>query len=146
MSAGPISLMTAAAPHVPRRRVLLIDDDDVIADSLRRYLVLQGCDVDVAVDPVSAARIMRANAYDSIVVDPYLTGAIHAGSTSLLTAIGELQPFAATIVLTGYPSPELSRAAADCRLTAVLTKPQSVVTIGELVTALPQFSSKGQPE
>lgn len=124
----------------------MIDDDDVIADSLRRYLVLQGCDVDVAVDPVSAARTMRTNAYDTIVVDPYLTGAIHAGSASLLASIGDLQPFAATIVLTGYPSPELSRAAADCRLTAVLTKPQSVVTIGELVTALPQFSNKGQPE
>jgi DNA-binding NtrC family response regulator len=133
-------------PHLPRRRVLLIDDDDVIADSLRRYLILQGCDVDLAVDPGSAAETMRVNAYDSIVVDPYLTGAIHGGSASLLGSIGTLQPLASTIVLTGYPSPELSRAAADCRLTAVLTKPQSIVTIGELVTAPPQFSNKGQPE
>ncbi len=133
-------LMTAEL-HRPRRRVLLIDDDDLIADSLRRYLILQGCDVHVAVDPESAAETMRANAYDSIVVDPYLTGAIHGESASLLGSIGTLQPFASTIVLTGYPSPELSRAAADCRLTAVLTKPQSIVTIGELVTSV-QFTHR----
>ena len=136
--------MTTAVPH-PRRLVLLIDDDEVISGSLRQYLGMQGCDVHVAVDPASADSAMRANVYDSIVVDPYLTGAIHGESASLLSSISALQPHASTIVLTAYPSPELSRAAADCRPTAVLTKPQSVVYLGELVSA-PQVSSKGHRE
>ena len=134
--------MTVAS-HYAQRRVLLIDDDDVIAGSLRQYLTMQGCDVDVAVDSGSAEAAMRSCAYDSIVVDPYLTGAIHGESGSLLTSIHALQPAASTIVLTAYPSPELSRAAADCRSAAVLTKPQSVVHLGELVSGLPQLSTKG---
>lgn len=129
----------------PRLRVLLIDDDDVIAGSLRRYLTMQGCDVSVAVDPDSAGAAMRAQAFDSIVVDPYLTGAVHGGSEPLLNSIRALQPGAMTIVLTAYPSPDLARAAAEYN-SAVLTKPQSVVYLGELVSGLPQLSFKGQPK
>jgi DNA-binding NtrC family response regulator len=121
----------------------LIDDDDTVAGSLRQYLAMQGCDVHVAVDGESARAAMRSGAYDAIVVDPYLTGAIHGETDAFFSSIGELQPFAATIVLTAYPSPELSRAAAGCRPAAVLTKPQSVVYLGELVSA-PRASSKGQ--
>lgn len=125
-----------------RLRVLLIDDDDTVAGSLRQYLMMQGCDVHVAVDSGSAREAMQRGAYDAIVVDPYLTGAIHGETDSFFASIGELQPSAATIVLTAYPSPELARAAAGCRPAAVLTKPQSVVYLGELVST-PRLSSKG---
>ena len=135
--------MTTAALQ-PRLRVLLIDDDDVIAGSLRQYLMMQGCDVHVAVDAESADAAMRAQEFDSIVVDPYLTGAIHSESEPLLGSIHALQPHAMTIVLTAYPSPELARAAAEYQPAAVLTKPQSVVYLGELVSGLPQLSLKGQ--
>lgn len=126
-----------------RLRVLLIDDDDTVAGSLRQYLLMQGCDVHVAVDSGSARAAMQSGEFDAIVVDPYLTGAIHGETDAFFTSIGELQPSASTIVLTAYPSPELSRAAAGCQPAAVLTKPQSVVYLGELVSA-PRPSSKGQ--
>jgi len=117
-----------------RRLVLLIDDDDLIVGSLRQYLVTQGCDVDVAVEPCAAEGLMRARRYDAVVVDPYFTGAIH-GDYRMLQSIGTLQPCASVIVLTGYASPEVERVAADCRATALLTKPQSVVYLSELVSA-----------
>lgn len=145
MQPVPSRTLNMTAAHAPLR-VLLIDDDDSVAGSLRQYLTLQGCDVRVAVDEVSARAAMRSEAYDAIVVDPYLTGAIHGATDAFFSSIGELQPAASTIVLTGYPSPELSRAAAECRLTTVLAKPQSVVTIGQLVSELPSLSSKGLPE
>ena len=53
--------MTAAVPHT-RRLVLLIDDDEVIAGSLRQYLSMQGCDVHVAVDPASADELYAQEA------------------------------------------------------------------------------------
>ena len=101
-----------------RVRVLLIDDDDTVAGSRRQYLTIQGCDVPVAVREASARATMRSRA----------DGETHA----FLSPIGELLPSAPTRVLTGVPSPELARAAAGYRLTTVLAKPQSVVTIGEL--------------
>ncbi len=132
-----------------RRLILLIDDDDLIVGSLRHYLMTQGCDVDVAVALPAADALMRAKHYDVVVVDPYFTGAIHE-ETGMLESIGALQPRASTIVLTAYASPALERLAVACRATALLTKPQSVVYLGELVSAprdaplaLPLFPTSG---
>jgi DNA-binding NtrC family response regulator len=115
------------------RKVLLIDDDDLIAGSLRSYLVKNGCNVDVALDPREAERLMSDSAYDVIIVDPYLTGGIHHGNGDLLERVARLQRRATLFVLTAYSSPELARSAANCRATALLTKPQSVLHLDRLV-------------
>ncbi|HWW61708.1 MAG TPA: response regulator, partial [Thermoanaerobaculia bacterium] len=65
-------------------RVLLIDDDEIIARSLCRYLAKQGCDVDVAMDQASATALMQAHRYQVVLVDPYLTGGVHLQSNVLL--------------------------------------------------------------
>jgi DNA-binding NtrC family response regulator len=113
-------------------RVLLIDDDDLIAGSLRQYLARQGCDVDVAVEHSAATTLMRSNHYGVVVVDPYLTGAVHKDDGEMLDDIAMLQPRASVIVVTGYGSPELTRLASDAKL-ALLPKPQSVVALSELI-------------
>jgi DNA-binding NtrC family response regulator len=117
------------------RSVLLIDDDELIAGSLHRYLVTQGVAVDVAVDRSQAVDSMQAHRYDVVLVDPYLTGALHGDREELFDAIRHLQPRAALIVLTAYSSPELESAAADGRITTLLPKPQSIVRLGELLAA-----------
>jgi DNA-binding NtrC family response regulator len=140
--------MTAAVP-TKAGKVLLIDDDDLIAGSLRQYLARQGCDVDVAVEQTSAAKLMRAQPYRVIIVDPFLTGGVHHLSTALIDDIALLQPEASVMVVTGYGSPELSQLATSARL-PILVKPQSVVTLGELIvgalTGSPQLSSQGLKE
>jgi hypothetical protein len=81
-----------------------------------------------------------------------MTAVAHAPLRVLLiedddTLDGSLrQPSASTIVLKAGLLSELSRAAADRRLKTVLAKPQSLVTIGELVSEPPSWSSKGHPE
>lgn len=113
---------------VPRRgAILLIDDDDFIAGSLRDYLTSSGWSVDVAVDAASAQERMTSTQYAVVLVDPYLTGALHAAHQPLLDRICEQQPSATIIVLTGYASPALTRDAA--RVAAVLSKPQPVVAL-----------------
>jgi DNA-binding NtrC family response regulator len=116
----------------PRSRVLLIDDDELIAGSLRQYLARQGCDVDVAVEHSVATKLMRSNHYGVVVVDPYLTGAVHQDDGEMLGDIATLQPRASVIVVTGYGSPELTRMASDAKL-ALLPKPQSVVALSEYI-------------
>jgi DNA-binding NtrC family response regulator len=114
-------------------RVLLIDDDEQVAGSLREYLVRNGSLVDVAVDLPSAEHLLDAQPYEVIVVDPYLTGGVEHGDGALLSMIRVRQPSAALIVLTGYGSSALTISAERERAYAVLTKPQSVVTLSELV-------------
>jgi CheY-like chemotaxis protein len=118
-----------------RLRVLLIDDDEVIACSLRQYLATIDCDVTVAVDRDSALLRVSAQEFDVIFVDPYLTGAVHDEHAALIAAARSLQPRASLIVLTAYASREVAHAAFEHRALAVLTKPQSVVFLGDLVSS-----------
>ncbi|HKO54400.1 MAG TPA: response regulator [Thermoanaerobaculia bacterium] len=125
--------MTAISPIA--RRVLLIDDDDMIAGSLRQYLVTRGCDVDVALEPMAARALMMHASYSVVLLDPYLTGGVHRDGSALIDAVCHLQPRASVIILTGYDSPALARIAADCHVAALLTKPQPVVVLSQLIAA-----------
>jgi DNA-binding NtrC family response regulator len=116
-----------------RKRVLLIDDDESIAGSLFQYLSTQGCDVDVAVDATSAGQLMDTRQYAVIVVDPYLTGGVLSEDSSLIGSISLLQPRGAMIVLTGYDSPSLHDAATANDAAAVLSKPQPVTFLSQLI-------------
>jgi DNA-binding NarL/FixJ family response regulator len=111
------------------RRVLLIDDDDFVAVSLRGFLVQQNWDVDVSLEPHAAEALMRNNRYDVVLVDPYLTGALHDPKSDLIRIARQLEPNAALIVLTAYWSSELARAAAECEVAALLRKPQPVTLL-----------------
>lgn len=123
--------MTALAT-TNRARVLLIDDDEAIAGSLRQYLARQGCDVDVAVEHTAAAELMRNQRYGVVVVDPYLTGGVHLEDGEMLDRITVLQPKAAVIVVTGYGTPDMTRMVDNAKL-AFRSKPQSVVALSELI-------------
>jgi len=113
-------------------RVLLVDDDEVIAGSLCHYLLAQGCAVDVAPDATAAVPLLKASRYDVVVVDPYFTGALANGSSTLIGNVREMQPAASVIVLTAYSSPALLQIAATSRL-PLLQKPQSVVALSHII-------------
>ena len=122
-------------------RVLLIDDDELIAGSLRRYLLTQDFAVDVALEPASAARLMASSSYSVVVVDPYLTGEVVHATDALIETVRRLQPLASLIVLTGYSSPAVRLAATANGAAAVLSKPQSVTCLGDLIHNIPLHGS-----
>lgn len=137
--AGP-PFITMSASDTSGRRVLLIDDDESIAGSLRSYLLMSGFDVDVALEPSAAESLMAANEYRTVVVDPYLTG-VHDRHSALLGRVCALQKTAAIIVLTAYSSPALARVASECKVDALLTKPQSVVFLKSLIRSASSYST-----
>lgn len=122
-------------PHVPerQRRVLLVDDDESIAGSLRAQLVTQGCSVDVAGESDHAEALMRASEYDVVLVDPYHTGGTGEDSGALVDLARHLQPRAYLIVLTEYASPPLARAATERGVAALLAKPQPVMVLSQFI-------------
>jgi len=143
--------MSARTPREPKT-ILLIDDDELIARSLRQVLQLEGCHVDVALDSCTAALLMTKQRYDVILVDPYLTGGVHREEGDLIASIRNVQPDASLIVLTGYGSPELAQELHDGRVSALLTKPQSIAFLSHFLVAASnrgaaasQPSIKGQP-
>ena len=125
-------------PRPSRDPILLIDDDQFIAGSLKQYLVANEWDVDVAGDRSAAEELMRARQYGVVLVDPYLTRTLDEDRETLLSSARQLQPDAALIVLTAYGSPDMERAANDCHAIALLGKPQSVVSLTEMIDAASQ--------
>jgi DNA-binding NarL/FixJ family response regulator len=130
-------MMLIVHPNMNERsagqNILLIDDDELIAGSLRHYLSTQGCAADVAVDATSGEALMRANAYSVVVVDPYLTARVRSEEHAVIDTIRALQPGAAVIVLTAYASSALLRLADDGHVNAVVSKPQPVIALGQRI-------------
>jgi DNA-binding NtrC family response regulator len=116
-----------------RGGILLIDDDDFVAGSLRHYLRTQGFDADVALDADFGEALMRNNAYSVVVVDPYLTTRVRNEEHLVIDTVLELQPHASVFVLTAYASEPLLRLADDGRVFAVISKPQGIVPLGQRI-------------
>src|SRR3954451_10611770 len=93
---GSPLLMTTSTSRA-ETRVLLIDDDELIAGSLRRYLLTQGFVVDVALEPASAAKLMASLTYGVVLVDPYLTGEVVHAAAALIETVHRLQPLASLV-------------------------------------------------
>jgi ActR/RegA family two-component response regulator len=119
--------MTPFPVPAPQGAILLIDDDELIAVSLRDCLLRRGLTVDVALDPEAAEARMRVRQYETVVVDPYLTGGVHEPDTSMLDTIRHLQPESAIVVLTAYATPSLVHG------TTFLAKPQSIPYLSQLI-------------
>ncbi|MDX5361217.1 MAG: response regulator [Alphaproteobacteria bacterium] len=99
--------MSAVGAHLDERHILVVDDDRRIRTLLERFLRDRGYRVSAAADAAEARTLMKALAFDLIVLDVMmpgedgfsLTGAIRAGATGaardvpvlLLTARGEVE-------------------------------------------------------
>lgn len=114
-------------------RILLIDDDEFIAGSLRRYLDVQGRAADCASDRKLAIAFMEMRGYSVVVVDPYLTGSLGEGPSELLATVRTLQPRAAIVVITAYATPQLELLGRVFDVSAMLAKPQSITTVHGVV-------------
>ena len=134
--------MTALPTPSGDGSILLIDDDEFIAGSFRDYLLRRGWVVDVAVEATAAEELMVKRQYAVIVVDPYFTGSMHAGSDTLLATIRVRQPRSSIIVLTGYGAAGLLETASADASTTLLFKPQSVTSLSDLIERMPISSTE----
>jgi len=101
-------------------RLLVIDDDDVIRDTLAMSLELEGYRVDQAESGEDAISKSKSNFYNLAIVDwrlPDIEG------TKLLGKLKETTPKMVKIMLTGYPSMQNAVEAVNNRADAFLLKP-----------------------
>jgi two-component system, OmpR family, response regulator MprA len=73
-------------------RVLIVDDDRAIRESLARALELEGYQVDVVTDGVEALTRTRRDAFDALVVDVMMPGVDGLGVCRVLRAEGDRTP------------------------------------------------------
>jgi len=119
-------LIPATAP-----RVLIIDDEESMRTTLKRFLAAEGCDVTLATGSGDALAIISANDFDVAVVDrilPQSKSGVH-----VIKEIKSLQPFCQTILISGFPSFESAADTLRDGTFAYLVKPFERDTICQVV-------------
>ena len=86
-----------------QKRILIVDDDQLILTSIGVILELEGYCVDMAENGLDAVEKCKTRFYDLAIVDwrlPDIEG------TALILQLKEINPRMSIIMLTGYPSKE----------------------------------------
>ncbi|MFC6644404.1 sigma-54-dependent transcriptional regulator [Granulicella cerasi] len=87
------------AAKAKQQRILIIDDEAGIRDSLETLLGLEGFDVDMAPEGVAGLNLLTSNVYDLLLLDLSLPG---ESGIELLPRIKALAPELPVIMITAY--------------------------------------------
>ncbi len=104
----------------PRRRILVVDDEESIREALQLALEARGYDVVLAKGGREALRIARQESFDLIFLDILLPG---LDGASVLKTIKRRDPEALVVLITGYPQHEKTLAALEYGPAMFLPKP-----------------------
>jgi two-component system, OmpR family, response regulator len=88
-----------ATPRTPAKRILLVDDDNDVAQTIRLALVVAGHAVDIAGDGRQALGMFAAVQYDLVITDFSMAG---MDGLELAAAIKNISPKAPIVMLTAY--------------------------------------------
>ena len=61
-----------ATPAIPARRILVVDDEPLVCDSVKRMLTYYGHEVHVAASGSEALSIVEKNNFDLIIIDQFM--------------------------------------------------------------------------
>ncbi|HTY38726.1 MAG TPA: response regulator [Bacteroidota bacterium] len=122
----------------PKARILCVDDEQVILDSFRKILVLDGYSVDTVETGAEALGLIQQHSYDFLFTDlkmPTMSGEDVAKSAK------HLRPDIDVIVITGYATVE---SAVDCMKHGVMDYIQKPFTETELIEMVKKFLYRRQ--
>ncbi len=136
--AGPVAAVAAAHPRTRRRRVLVMDDEELVRSVATAMVGSLGHRVDVAVDGAEAIALVEqaqaaGDAYDLVILDLTVRGGM--GGAEAVGQIRALSPGARVVVSSGYSD---SAVIADHRrhgFDACLNKPYTMEALRATLTA-----------
>jgi CheY-like chemotaxis protein len=85
----------------PAARILAVDDEEIILDSFRKILVLDGYSVDTVETGQEALGLIQKNQYDFVFTDLKMP---QMGGVEVCKGVKQLRPDIDVIVITGYAS------------------------------------------
>lgn len=103
-------------------RVLVVDDDPVVAKSFDRVLSGKGYAVITARDGTEALQKLASEHYDAVFTDIRMPG---MDGFEVAKRIKETQPWLPVVIVTGYGSPESKARAKELGVAGFLDKPLS---------------------
>lgn len=112
------------------KRVLIVEDEDILAGNLKSHLERVACDTRVAPDGASAIRLIEAFSPEVVVLDyrlPDMTG------FQVFDAIRGAGRAPRGILITGHPSNEVISGAYERGIAHILFKPFPLVELSKVV-------------
>lgn len=110
-------------------RLLVVDDEPVLAATLAEYFQAQGFHVSVAHALEEALALLAEDSFDLVVTDLRLTPTQHEEGLDLLAFLRICVPRPLAIVLTAYLTREAERTALELGASLVLQKPQHLAQL-----------------
>jgi len=114
-----------------KRKILLVEDETVLRESVRDWLIEDGYDIEVAEDGEEALEKIKKEKYGVIVLDLKLPG---IDGLQLFEQAKELRPETKGVIITAYPSKETQQKAQRLGLLDYLAKPFKVEDLEKLIT------------
>jgi CheY-like chemotaxis protein len=139
---GAKPVQPAKDPILAGKAVLLVDDEEIIRQTVCDVLSKYGCEVEVARDGVRAVAMIHARSYDLVISDIRMPG---KSGYEIFAAVKEARPGCRVIFMTGFgydPNHSIIRASKE-GLSAVLYKPFKV---DQLLADVRAAISAGRPE
>ena len=109
-------------------RILLVDDEEIVRQTIGEYLRECGHQVDEADDGTTALQIAAEECYDVALVDIRMPG---MDGFSLLSRLREHRPEMAVVLITGHGDVQMAEEALVRGATSLLTKPVKLLELDD---------------
>jgi CheY-like chemotaxis protein len=126
----PVDAQGVASPHVPRKRIVIVDDNRDSSESLATLLRLSGHEVSIATDGISAIHLVQTLRPDLAVLDIGLPGMNGYEVARRLRQSGCRVRLAA---VTGYGTPEDSERSREAGFDHHFVKPIEIAVLEQLI-------------
>jgi len=127
---APDEACTVDARNIPKRRILIVDDEEFVAFTLREGLEkLPHCEVEVTMSGLQALKLFEEHPYDLLVTDykmPDLNGVL------LASQIRQQYPSTGIIMMTAYNHDLIQEPSAAASIQRVLNKPVKLTEIRDV--------------
>jgi DNA-binding response OmpR family regulator len=122
-------------------RVLLVEDNVGLLDTLADILQVAGMEVDKAIDAPTALRMLEAGRYDVAVVDMVLPG---LSGVDVIRKLKDSSPATRIVVCTAYYDSELLTQAQALGIDQTLHKPADPAVLVDLIRKLAALKNNQQ--
>ncbi|WP_348262879.1 response regulator [Telmatobacter sp. DSM 110680] len=112
-------------------KILLVDDNDAVRDSLRAVLEFSQFDVKTAANVAEAIQLIDTEAFDVLLSDLHLPGA--GDGFTIVSAMRHRHPDAVTLLFTGYPALKEAMDAILLQADEIMVKPMPIPELLALI-------------
>jgi CheY-like chemotaxis protein len=116
---------------VASSRVLVVDDDKVVSDTIAQVLKSQNFEVAVAENVPDALKLIVSESFDVLLSDLHMPGA--GDGLTVVSAMRHANPNARTILLSAFPAMDAAANAILRQADEILVKPVSVPALVDLI-------------